>query len=878
MEGMFYNCKLLKNLDISNLNTFSVTSMKELFNGCSSIKSINLSNFHTENVHYMDLMFYQCKSLLSIYLNSFKTENLKSSSYMFYECHSIESLNLSSFTTSQILNINFMFYNCKSLKILDISNFYFNNLDSNSDLSNGWLFFIYGCPKLNFVNMKYCTESNLKNYLNIISNIKPSAKFCLNSILVPQIEKLIIDSNGIIECPEEKNSSFENCIYYHYYNETEKKYICTKDLKCPKEYYLLIKEKSECISDCEKDDKYNYEFQDECYEYCPLGTKQYKENSFLCVFKENTIQEIENNFVDYITNNNLNDLELKNKKLSYKYNDITFEMTSSHNEKLDSNSTIIIAKNECELKLKKYYNISLNDHLYFFKVIIPEKGKKIPKMKYSCFYPLYGINNALVELNISICQDEKVKIYNKINITTDINKYDINSQYYKSLCYTSDDDKYDLILNDRKEIYNNNNLSICQDNCIFLDYDYNNQAALCSCKIKLNNNSIDIDFSGIKFLEEVKNIYKYMNINVISCLNKLFSINGIKNNIGFYFFIILIIICLILFVLFWKKEYSTFIKNINKIFSKGKNIKKCCDYAKKKMNLVTLDNNRSKKGKKEKNKKRKIKNNTKIKESASNNSILKNIVQKNILENLDIPNLNINQNIYLHNFFEMNQTEINTLSYEEALKMDKRNYLQYYFSLIMINHSSIFTFLYDNDYNPQFIKKYLFFYNFGVYFFVNTLFFTDSTMHKIYLDEGSYNLIYQIPQIIYSNLITAFLNVLLKKLALTESSILAIKQEKNKQNLKEKLNSIKKSLKIRFITFFTISFSFLVFFWFYISCFCAVYKNTQFHLIKDIIISFASSLFTPFGISVFPCILRISALKMKNKKWIYKLSKILQLI
>ena len=28
---------------------------------------------------------------------------------------------------------------------------------------------------------------------------------------------------------------------------------------------------------------------------------------------------------------------------------------------------------------------------------------------------------------------------------------------------------------------------------------------------------------------------KYMNINVISCLNKLFSIKGIINNIGFYF-------------------------------------------------------------------------------------------------------------------------------------------------------------------------------------------------------------------------------------------------------------------------------------------------------------------------------------------------------
>ena len=76
--------------------------------------------------------------------------------------------------------------------------------------------------------MKYCTESNLKNYLNIISNIKSGAKFCLNSNLSPQIEKIIIDLNGIIKFPVEKNSSFENCIYYHYYDEKEKKYICMK--------------------------------------------------------------------------------------------------------------------------------------------------------------------------------------------------------------------------------------------------------------------------------------------------------------------------------------------------------------------------------------------------------------------------------------------------------------------------------------------------------------------------------------------------------------------------------------------------------------------------------------------------------------------------
>ena len=48
-------------------------------------------------------------------------------------------------------------------------------------------------------------------------------------------------------------------------------------------------------------------------------------------------------------------------------------------------------------------------------------------------------------------------------------------------------------------------------------------------------------------------------------------------------------------------------------------------------------------------------------------------------------------------------------------------------------------------------------------------------MHKIYEDKGSFNFIYQLPQIIYSSIISAVLNVLLKLLALTEAKILKFK-------------------------------------------------------------------------------------------------------
>ena len=61
--------------------------------------------------------------------------------------------------------------------------------------------------------------------------------------------------------------------------------------------------------------------------------------------------------------------------------------------------------------------------------------------------------------------------------------------------------------------------------------------------------------------------------------------------------------------------------------------------------------------------------------------------------------------------------------------------------------------------------------------------------------------------------------------------------------------------------------------------FCAVYINTQFHLLEDCLISFGFSLIFPLGIYLLPGIFRIKALAdPKNKKeYLYKFSKILQL-
>ena len=232
-------------------------------------------------------------------------------------------------------------------------------------------------------------------------------------------------------------------------------------------------------------------------------------------------------------------------------------------------------------------------------------------------------------------------------------------------------------------------------------------------------------------------------------------------------------------------------------------------------------------------------------------------------------------NNILNNNIKLNDYEMNNLSYKKALELDKRTYFQYYISLLKTKHIFIFTFFTTNDYNSKIIKIILFLFSFALYFTVNTLFFNDGTIHKIYEDQGNFNFIYQIPIILYSTIITSIINILIKFLSLTEKNILEIKNERN--NMLEKSSKLLKCLIIKFLLFFVLIFLFLFIFWYYLLCFCGVYRNSQIHLIKDTLISFGLSLLYPFLLNLLPGILRISSLRRRNKECIFKTSKIIQI-
>ena len=217
--------------------------------------------------------------------------------------------------------------------------------------------------------------------------------------------------------------------------------------------------------------------------------------------------------------------------------------------------------------------------------------------------------------------------------------------------------------------------------------------------------------------------------------------------------------------------------------------------------------------------------------------------------------------------------EINSFKYEEALKFDKRTYIQFYFSLLKEKHLLIFTFITKNDYNSRLNKICFFFFSFALLYTINSFFFQENKIHKIYVDKGTFDFIYQIPQIFYSTIISAVITLLIKFLSLSDNKVIELK----KSNNIEDFNKAIKCLITKIIIFYILQFLLLLFFWYYLGCFCAVFQNTQFCLIEDTIISLILSLIYPFILNLLPGIFRIPSLR-KNKKCLYQVAKIFQYI
>ena len=223
---------------------------------------------------------------------------------------------------------------------------------------------------------------------------------------------------------------------------------------------------------------------------------------------------------------------------------------------------------------------------------------------------------------------------------------------------------------------------------------------------------------------------------------------------------------------------------------------------------------------------------------------------------------------------KLDNFELNNLEYDMALKLDKREFLDIYWSVLKREHIIIFTFFIRNDYNIVYIKFARFIFLVCTDMALNVFFFADETMHKMFLDYGKYNFLQQIPQIIYSTIVSQLIEVFLCYLSMTDKYFYSIK--KSGIISLNRINSIIKCIKKKSLAFFIFTATMFLFYWYTITCFCIVYQNTQTAFIKDSLSSFGLGLLYPFALYTLPVGLRLIALRASsNLSWLFFISDII---
>ena len=815
MEKMFYNCNKLNSIDFSKFGASSVINISYLFYGCSSLETINLQNFEVTEVINMVGVFERCSLVNSIDLSKFDTKKVENMDSMFSGCSSLYLLNLSNFETPALMSMNNMFYDCSSLNILDISNFDLSQVRSVNQILNS-------ISNLKYINLYNTIDRDIisTSLLNTDNTIEHIFYVCQKTNIITNIKSL--------NCCDfyDNEAHCDNVIITtitNYISKTEANEIKVSD-----------NIETEKIIETDNNNNIN-------------------NNSIITTIIDLT------KLIDDIYRNTIENIKDESSKVIHLPNAIFQFSTVEEQLNNTSNEISSVDLGECEKKLRIQEGLNETEEFLMVKLDIKNSSLNATYVQYEIFNP-----HNFTKVSLEICKNITIKIKvpvpleeSQLSLISNLqnqgfNAFDINDSFYNDICstYTAQNGA-DMVLSLRKTlIYDSvKEIYLCQEECEFESFDSEKSTAECNCLIQETETVTDeskISFSKKEFFDSFYNTLYNSNFRVLKCLKLIFSFNGFKENYGCYTMTLLsaaFISFIIVHIIKGNSKIMHIMKSI--LISKGVEIKTH-------HNIKEDKNDKNKEKNKEENKEKIIKRKENRRQNTHRHS--RKYPIKN-LENVQAPqkrnnsksktmsiqriNMNIDDKIYntkddmnketiaydenksklniqeekqiLEKYKDLIDVEKDKLDYEIAIIIDKRTFCQYYISLLKRGHLIIFTFITTDDYNLRQIKILLFIVSFALYFCINAFFFTDKTMNNIYDDNGIFNFLFQLPQILFSSIISVVINMILEKLTMTEDKIIDMKQEEDKEKLVKTAKKMQKCFKIKIIIFLGLS-SILMFF------------------------------------------------------------------
>ena len=532
------------------------------------------------------------------------------------------------------------------------------------------------------------------------------------------------------------------------------------------------------------------------------------------------------------------------KKEETKKEETKKEETKKEEEKSDNinsiipnfnmSETSILDISDCENALKKAYNLPNEEDILIIK------GNSIKELTDYYYkhvdFLLFSLSIGKI-LDISYCKEKTIKISSPFNAgnlkTSPVYQYKINSvaangynafdpksDFYYDLCTSfTNENGNDVTLDDRRRDYFMETINLCGADCTFIGYNESSNMYSCECIIEKSGGE-EKEIISKTLPQDFYQNHTFSNLKVVMCYPQVFSLEGqLTKNIGSY----ALAVCFLCFVVVGIIYFVKGPKQIDQIFAGFTN-----NDIKEKANPP------------------------KVEDKSNPDSNVKSV---NTQENeKDI----------------ISEEDLNTADYEDA-KEDNRSFIKLYWSLIKMKQLFIFTFYTYTDHNLRIIKIGLFILFVSFYIAFTALFFNDDIVKKMYQDKGKTDIIIHIPNIIYSSLACIIMSLLIKFISLSGKDIIKAKKDK------KSADKIKKCIKIKTGIVFGISALLIILFWYYVSAFCCVFKNSQVQYFLNVAGAFILCNIWPFVTSLLSPPLRIYGIKHKSP-CAYKASQIIAYI
>ncbi len=223
--------------------------------------------------------------------------------------------------------------------------------------------------------------------------------------------------------------------------------------------------------------------------------------------------------------------------------------------------------------------------------------------------------------------------------------------------------------------------------------------------------------------------------------------------------------------------------------------------------------------------------------------------------------------------------ELNEMELYNAIDNDKRTFWKFYVFQLKEQQEIFDSFFKYEPFEPFIIKKMTFFFSLSLYFTLNAIFYSEDIISKKFNNKGKINffefLKMELNIIVYSTAVGMVVLYIIKFIFSARRRLdTLVKREKDSEIFRNEAIKCMNRMKKEFIFFIILTFLFELFFWYYLICFCNVYKNTQIDWLKSSLITIFVIEILPFFLVLLIAILRFVGMKFKLES-LYKTSQCL---